>query len=81
MNELRPFLIRMSGFLVIVVAICGALYSTLIEAFLANPALNGLIIGVLIIGIVFAFRQVLRAPISRAIRCSARRACWLRSPP
>jgi len=56
MNELRPFLIRMSGFLVIVVAICGALYSTLIEAFLANPALNGLIIGVLIIGIVFAFR-------------------------
>ena len=60
MNELRPFLIRMSAFLVIVVAICGALFATLIEAFLANPALNGLIIGVLLIGIVFAYRQVLR---------------------
>ena len=60
MNALRPFLIRMSAFLVIVVAICAALFATLLEAFLANPALNGVILGVLLIGIVFAFRQVLR---------------------
>jgi hypothetical protein len=60
MNAIRPFLIRMSAFLAVVVAICAALFGTLIEAFLANPALNGLILGVLLIGIVFAFRQVLR---------------------
>ena len=60
MNALRPFLIRMSAFLVIVVVICAALFATLLDAFLANPALNGVILGVLLIGIVFAFRQVLR---------------------
>jgi len=60
MNELRPFLIRMSAFLVIVAAICAALFNTLLEAFLANPALNGVILGVLLIGIVFSYRQVLR---------------------
>ena len=60
MNELRPFLIRMSAFLVIVVAICAGLFSTLLEAFLANAALNGVILGVLVIGIVFSYRQVLR---------------------
>ena len=60
MIALRPFLIRMSAFLAIVVAVCAALFSTLLDAFLANPALNGVILGVLVIGIVFAFRQVLR---------------------
>jgi hypothetical protein len=30
------------------------------QAFMANPGLNGLIIGVLLIGIIFSFRQVLR---------------------
>lgn len=60
MNELRPFLIRMSAFLVIVVAICAGLFSTLLEAFLANAALNGVILGVLVIGVVFSYRQVLR---------------------
>jgi hypothetical protein len=60
MIALRPFLIRMSAFLVIVVAICAALSTTLFEAFLANPALNGVILGVLLIGIVTSFRQVLR---------------------
>ena len=60
MNALRPFLIRMSAFLVIVVAICAGLFSTLLEAFLANAALNGVILGVLVIGIVFSYRQVLR---------------------
>jgi len=60
MNQLRPFLLRMSAFLILVVAICIVLFRSLIDAFLANPALNGVILGVLIIGIIFAFRQVLR---------------------
>ena len=38
MIALRPFLIRMSAFLAIVVAVCAALFSTLLDAFLANPA-------------------------------------------
>src|SRR5262249_37856379 len=36
------------------------LYKQIWAAFLANPGLNGLIVLVLLIGIVFAFRQVLR---------------------
>lgn len=72
MNELRPFLIRMSAFLVIVAAICAALFATLLEAFLANPALNGVILGVLLIGIVFSFRQVLRLAPETAWLTSAR---------
>ncbi|MBT5676209.1 MAG: flagellar motor protein MotA [Rhodospirillaceae bacterium] len=72
MNELRPFLIRMSAFLVIVVAICAGLFATLLEAFLANPALNGVILGVLVIGIVFIYRQVLRLAPEAAWLAAAR---------
>jgi hypothetical protein len=56
----RIFLLRMLVF----VALCGAVVFVLrkqIEiAFMANPALNGLIILVLAIGIALALRQVLR---------------------
>src|SRR5215469_1670463 len=56
----RIFLLRMLVF----VGLCGAVVSVLhkqIEiAFMANPALNGLIILVLAIGIALALRQVLR---------------------
>ncbi|PWB63868.1 MAG: flagellar motor protein MotA [Bradyrhizobiaceae bacterium] len=56
----RIFLIRMMVFLIL----CGLLGFVLLPqiqvAFMANPALNGLIIGVLLVGIVFAFRQVTR---------------------
>lgn len=72
MNELRPFLIRMSAFLVIVIAICAGLFATLLEAFLANPALNGVILGVLVIGIVFIYRQVLRLAPEAAWLAAAR---------
>jgi hypothetical protein len=46
-------------FLVAVLAAAILLLGQLQEAFLANPALNGLILGVLLIGIVNNFRQVL----------------------
>jgi hypothetical protein len=48
----------MSIFLVVVIGICVALIGTLSTAFLANPVLNGVILGVLLLGIVYIFRQV-----------------------
>ena len=53
-------LVRMIGFLIIVGIIAGSLYAPLIDAFLANPALNGMILAALLIGILFALRQVVR---------------------
>ena len=53
-------LVRMIGFLIIVGIIAGLLYAPLVDAFLANPALNGMILAALLIGILFALRQVVR---------------------
>jgi len=57
--SLRRYIIRMVLFLVIVAAACGALLPQLRDAFLANPLFNGLILGVLLLGILFIFRQVI----------------------
>jgi len=59
MSGQRPFLIRMSLFLVLVIGVVVVLIGTLGEAFFANPVLNGVILGALLIGIVHSFRQVL----------------------
>src|SRR5437764_2745852 len=56
----RIFLVRMVVFLVLCALIVIVLYKQIWTAFLANPGLNALIIGVLVIGIVLAFRQVIR---------------------
>ncbi len=56
----RIFLVRMLVFLVLGALIVVILNRQIWTAFLANPGLNALIIGVLLIGIVFAFRQVIR---------------------
>src|SRR5262245_5245325 len=61
----RPqvFLWRMSLFLILAILLAIILdgqTGQLRHSFLANPGLNALIIGVLIVGIVYAFRQVLR---------------------
>ena len=56
----RIFLVRMMLFLVLGALLTVILYKQIWNAFLANPGLNGLIVCVLLIGIVFAFRQVLR---------------------
>ncbi|MEC9177063.1 MAG: flagellar motor protein MotA [Pseudomonadota bacterium] len=53
-------LVRMICFLIIVGIIAGFLYAPLVDAFLANPALNGMILAALLIGILFALRQVVR---------------------
>jgi hypothetical protein len=56
----RIFLLRMLIFVVLVGVIVGVLRNQIEIAFMANPALNGLIILVLLIGIGLALRQVLR---------------------
>ena len=61
----RPqvFLWRMAVFLVLAALLAVILdgqSAQLRRSFMANPGLNGLILGVLLVGIVYAFRQVLR---------------------
>ena len=57
----RPsrFLVRMSAFLVAVLGTAVFLFLPLRDAFMANAPLNGLILGVLFIGIIYNFRQVI----------------------
>ncbi len=52
------FLTRMALFTVAVALIAAVLLPSLVQAFLANPALNGLILFTLLLGIWFIFRQV-----------------------
>src|SRR5712692_2420576 len=56
----RIFLVRMLLFRSLCALVVIVLYKQIWTAFLANPGLNALIIGVLAIGIALAFRQVLR---------------------
>ena len=56
----RIFLVRMVVFLILCALIVVVLSKQIWVAFLANPGLNALIIGVLLIGIALAFRQVVR---------------------
>lgn len=59
MTQPRRYLTRMVIFLLAVVVVAGILIVPIQKAFMANAALNGLILGVLLIGIVYVFRQVL----------------------
>lgn len=56
----RIFLVRMLVFVILCALVAVVLYRQIWIAFLANPGLNALILGVLLIGIVLAFRQVIR---------------------
>ena len=56
----RRYLVRMAVFLVLVGFIAFILYRTLWAAFMANPALNSLILAVTLIGVIIAVRQVWR---------------------
>ena len=59
MNRSRRFLIRMVLFLGLVAALAVWLGRDLVNAFMGNPAVNGVILGILIAGIIYIFRQVL----------------------
>jgi hypothetical protein len=58
---IRPtrYLLRMAAFLVLVAALAALLYDGLSAAFAHNPALNALLMGVFLAGVVLNFRQVL----------------------
>ena len=56
----RIFLVRMVAFVILAGFVALILYKQIVRAFMANPGLNGLIIGVLLIGILLTFRQVIR---------------------
>lgn len=55
----QRFLARMILFLVLVLAALAAVHEAILHIFSANRVLNGLVIGVLLIGILYVFRQVL----------------------
>lgn len=59
MTKPKRYLVRMVVFLLVAVGVVAALSPAILPAFMANPVLNGLIVGVLVLGIVFSFRQVL----------------------
>src|ERR1700684_864861 len=56
----RIFLVRMLVFLILWALIGFVLQRQILNAFMANPWLNGLIVGVLLIGIVLSFHRVIR---------------------
>ncbi|SFG87270.1 MotA/TolQ/ExbB proton channel family protein [Methylobacterium gossipiicola] len=58
----RPgiYLVRMGVFLALVGFLAFVLFRQITPAFLANPGLNGLILGVLLIAVLLAFGQVIR---------------------
>ena len=56
----RIFLFRMLVFVVLCGLVAFLLHKQIENAFMANPGLNALIIGVLVIGIILSFRQVIR---------------------
>jgi hypothetical protein len=56
----RIFLIRMLVFLILCGLIAFVLQRQILNAFMANPWLNGLIVGVLLIGIILSFHRVIR---------------------
>lgn len=58
LSKPRLYLTRMMLFLIIVGFVLAILGPQIRIAFLANPGLNGLIVGTLIIGILYSFRQV-----------------------
>lgn len=56
----RIFLFRMLVFLVLAALLAVLLHRQIWSAFLANPALNGVILGALAVGILMSIRQVIR---------------------
>ncbi len=54
------FLVRMLIFLTLVAFLVSILHRQLFTSFMTNPGLNGLIVGVLCLGVIYSFRQVVR---------------------
>ncbi|MCW2248081.1 hypothetical protein M2352_003715 [Azospirillum fermentarium] len=58
MTRPERYLTRMILFLLVVAGVAALLFPALEHAFMNNPALNGLILGALTVGIIYIFRQV-----------------------
>lgn len=58
MTRPQSFLVRMVLFVLVVIVVATLLAEQLQRTFMANPGLNGLILGVLLFGIGYVFRQV-----------------------
>jgi hypothetical protein len=59
MSRARRFLLRMALFLAAVAALAAVLGKSLLVFFMGNPAVNGVILGILLAGILYIFRQVM----------------------
>lgn len=59
MTQPRKYLIRMILFVLAASGLCAILFLPLQGAFMANAPLNGFIVGVLVLGIIYNFRQVI----------------------
>lgn len=59
MSSPQRFLFRAIGFLVVAVLVAAVLFPVIWRAFLFNPWLNGLILAVLVVGIVYNLRRIL----------------------
>lgn len=59
MTRPERYLTRMILFLLVVAGVAALLFPALEHAFLNNPALNGLILGALMVGVIYIFRQVM----------------------
>lgn len=59
MTRPEAYLTRMLAFLAAVAGVAGLLFNALESAFATNPALNGLILAALLLGILYILRQVL----------------------
>jgi hypothetical protein len=53
-------LVHMLVFTLVVAILAAVLFTSIREAFMANPGLNGLIVGTLLLGMIYAFRMVWR---------------------
>jgi hypothetical protein len=60
MNRPRRFLVRMALFVAAVAAVAFVLRQPLLLAFMGNPLVNGIILGILLAGILYIFRQVIQ---------------------
>jgi hypothetical protein len=58
MNKPNRFITRMALFISVAIGVTALLVAPLVEAFTSNPPLNSLIVGVLLLGVVYCFRQV-----------------------
>ncbi len=59
MTRPKRFLNRMIVFLFAVIVVCAVIAPALYSAFMGNPALNGIIMGAMLAGIIYIFREVM----------------------